>query len=103
MLRHDVDLAIGRAEALGQDAVALGHQKGGGAAFRREAGAERRDPRRRGELCGASGGVAPSVFAIVASDLFGELERAGIDLAARPARQFDRMRHRVLDAVALQR
>ena len=34
--------------------------------------------------------------------LSGELERAGIDLAARPAGKLDRMRHRILDAVALQ-
>jgi hypothetical protein len=31
--------------------------------------------------------------------LAGEFKRAGIDLAARPARQFDRVRHRILDAV----
>src|SRR6185437_7990297 len=29
-----------------------------------------------------------------------EFERAGIDLAARAARQFNRVRHRILDAVA---
>ena len=64
--RHDVDLAIGRAKALGQDAIALGHQKGGGAALGGEAGAERGDACGRGELCGGFGGAAPSVFAIVA-------------------------------------
>ena len=33
LLRHQVDLAMGRFEALGEDAVALGHQQRGGAAF----------------------------------------------------------------------
>src|SRR6478735_11788011 len=48
------------------------------------------------------GPAAPSVFAIVRSglDFFRQLERAGIDLAARPPRQFDGMGHRILDAVA---
>src|SRR5262245_54053576 len=44
-------------------------------------------------------GGARSVFAIAAALLFREFERAGIDLAARPARQFDGVRYRVLDAV----
>src|SRR5437899_2952178 len=51
----------------------------------------------------ARGGDVPSVFAMVASGLFRELQRAGIDLAARPPRKLDGVRHAVLDAVARQR
>ena len=41
--RHDVDLADRAAEAPRHDAIALGDQVGGGAAFRRQADAEGRD------------------------------------------------------------
>src|SRR4029453_7484967 len=54
-------------------------------------------------LADASGGVAPSVFAMLASGFFCELQRTGIDFAARPPRKFDSMRHAVLDAVARKR
>src|SRR5882757_655351 len=49
--RHDVDLAIGRAKTLCQDAIALGHQKSGGAAFGGKAGSERGDARGGSDLC----------------------------------------------------
>ena len=104
LLRHQIDLAIGGAEALGEDAVALGHQKGGGAAFGRKPGAEGRDPLGRGESCRTLRAAwrrqsSPSL----ASGFFRELQRAGVDLAARPPGKFDRMRHAVLDAVARKR
>ena len=70
LARHQVDLAIGRAEAFCEDAVAFGDQKGGGAAFGRKPGAEGRDPLGRGDLRGRFGGEAPSVFAIAASGFF---------------------------------
>ena len=49
LLRQDppFDLAMGGAEAPGEDAVALGHQKGCGEGFRRQAGAKRGDAVRR--------------------------------------------------------
>ena len=62
-------------------------------------GRPRRVPARRA----ASVGVAPSVFAIAASCLLRQLERAGIDLAARPARKLDRMRDASLTLVLRQR
>src|SRR5690349_6692500 len=40
-LDDQIDLAMGRAEPLGEDAVALGEQESGGAAFRGDAGLER--------------------------------------------------------------
>src|ERR1700750_1076445 len=48
-------------------------------------------------------GEAFSVFAMRAPAFLGERQRTGIDLAARPAGNLDRMRHRVLDAVLLER
>ena len=53
LLHHQIDLAVGCLEALGENAVALGHQKRGGAGFRRQSGAERRDPLGRGGFCEA--------------------------------------------------
>src|SRR4051794_21177949 len=54
---------------------------------------------RSGEAIFGSDGVAPSVFAIAAPDIFCELESAGIDLAARSPRQFERVGDGILDAV----
>src|ERR1700740_212812 len=56
---------------------------------------------RAGALSGAAPDRASSGLVIFAprAGLAGELQRASIDFAPRPARQFDRMRHRVLDAV----
>src|SRR4029078_12331794 len=51
----------------------------------------------------ASRGVVRSVFAMLAPDFSGELQRAGVDLAARPPGKLDRIRHAVLDAVARKR
>ena len=103
LLRHEVDLAIGRAKALGEDAVAFGHQIGGGAAFGREPGAERRDALGRGDLADASGGVAPSVFAIAASDFFRRAPARGHRPRGAAGRTVRPHAPRVLDAVARQR
>src|ERR1700687_2548329 len=51
LARHEVDLAIGRAKALCQDAIAFGHQESGGAALGGEAGSKCRDPRWRSYFC----------------------------------------------------
>ena len=48
----DVDLAMGRAKAFGENPITLGHQKRGGAAFGRQPGAKGRDPLGRGGLRG---------------------------------------------------
>src|SRR3954467_11033958 len=54
---------------------------------------------RSGEAAFGSAGVAPSVFAITAPQVFRKLERAGIDPAARTPGELDRMRHGILDAL----
>src|SRR6267142_5855708 len=51
-LRDDVDFAMGRPEAFGEDTIAFGHEVNGGAALGREAGAERRDTLGRSGLDG---------------------------------------------------
>src|SRR5882724_3968754 len=68
--RHDVDLTIGGAKALCQDAIALGHQIGGGAALGGKTGAKRGDARRRGDFC----------------RFFGRCEAVGVGITLRHAR-----------------
>src|SRR4051812_16840046 len=55
-------------------------------------------------FAGVPAGAMSSIFAIAipCMMLFGEFERAGVDFAAGPAGQLDRLRDRILDAVALQ-
>src|SRR5229473_5817125 len=57
----DIDLAMGRPKPFGENAVALRHEKGGGAHLGGKAGAERRDPFGRSRLRGLIGQVAVSL------------------------------------------
>ena len=106
LARHEVDLAIGRAKALwpGCDSPWPSDRRRRGSPRRGRFGTPRRAP---GEASFGSLRLAAwrrqSSPSSLRTSFLGELERAGIDCAARPARQFDRMRHRILDAVALQR
>src|SRR6185437_9765167 len=54
-------------------------------------------------FCAVFLGTVRSIFAMAALEVFrtafGQFQRTGVDLAARPARQQDRMRDRILDAV----
>jgi hypothetical protein len=98
----DVDLAMGRAKAACEDAIALGQQQSCGTAFGREAGIERSDAFRRSRLWLRASARRLCQSSPLPCDLLGQFQRASINGTTRATGQFDRMRYGILDAVALQ-
>ena len=96
--RHDIDFAGRAFPAPRQDAITLGDEIGGGAAFRRKAEAKCRDAFRARRFC--------RVYRLSAARhcrLFRKFERALIDLAARRGRSRRHFADRVLHRDAGQR